>query len=76
MTRNTTIINFSAPPDLALQITQTAKQENVSKSRLLRQAFQTYLFDKKLTKLQEYGQVIAEKLGLETYDQIEQYIES
>ncbi|MBU1070838.1 ribbon-helix-helix domain-containing protein [Patescibacteria group bacterium] len=75
MNRNTVVINISAPPDIAEQISETAKNERRSKSELLRDAFLSYSFDKRLAKLQQTGQVLAQKLGLESYDQIEEYLE-
>lgn len=73
MARTTTVINFSAPPALAKMIAQRAKQEKKTKSELLRDAFQGYLFDQKLKEFQEVGRVLAQKLGLESYDDIEDY---
>jgi metal-responsive CopG/Arc/MetJ family transcriptional regulator len=71
--RSTTIINISAEPKLAKEIEKQAKKEGKTKSELLRDAFKSYLFDKKLRDLQTYGRVVAEKLGLESYDDIEEY---
>lgn len=75
MGRNTRVINFSAPPELAKMIAKQAKLENRSKSELLRDAFKSYMFDKRLRKIQKIGQEIAQKLGLESYDDIESFIE-
>ncbi len=75
MNRTTAIINFSASPDIAKQISMTAKSEGRSKSELLRDAFLSYSFDKKLANLQQIGQILAQKIGLESYDQIEEYLE-
>lgn len=73
--RSTTVINISVPPNLAKKIARQAKKESKSKSKLLRDAFESYMFNLKLSELQSYGRTIAEKLGLETYDDIEEYIE-
>ncbi|MFV1917073.1 MAG: ribbon-helix-helix protein, CopG family [Patescibacteria group bacterium] len=75
MARTTTIVNFSAPPKLARQIEMQAKKEGKTKSELLRKALESYLFKKDFRELQKYGRTIAEKLGLETYDDIEEYLE-
>lgn len=75
MTRNTAIINISAPPKLAKKIEKQAKKEGKSKSELLREAFESYMFNRRLSELQSFGRTIAEKLGLETYDDIEEFIE-
>ncbi len=73
MARKTTIINFSAPHDLAKIISRQAIKEKISKSELLRAAFSAYLFDQELKNVQKLGKGIAENLGLETYDDIEKY---
>jgi len=75
MPRNTVVINFSAPPALATQITKVAKKEGRTKSELLRTAFLAYSFDKELERFQMMGQIISQKLGLESYDEIEEYLE-
>ncbi|MBU0569203.1 hypothetical protein KKB40_00285 [Patescibacteria group bacterium] len=74
MSRNTVVVNFSAPPALAKQIMKQAKKENKTKSAFLRTTFESYMFEKKLKEIQVYGRVIAEKLGLESYDDIEEYL--
>ena len=73
MPRNTVVVNFSAPPALAKQITKQAKKEKKTKSEFLRKAFKSYMFEKRLREIQAYGRVVAEKLGLESYDDIEKY---
>jgi len=73
MARTTTIINFSAPPSIARLIVQQAKKEGKTQSELLRDAFESYMFAKKLRKFQETGKIIAQKLELESYDDIEKY---
>ena len=73
MQRNTVIINFSAPPKLAKNIERQAKNEGKTRSELLRNAFESYLFKRKLKEFQRVGSEVAQKLGLETYDDIEKY---
>jgi len=73
VTRTTTIVNFSAPPKLAKKIEKQAKKEGTTKSELLRKAMESYLFEKELRELQKVGSSLAEKLGLESYDDIEEY---
>lgn len=74
MARTTMIINFSASPSLAKMVAQQAAKEQRSKSELLRDAFGAYLFDQRLKKLQETGKILAQKLGLDSYDEIEEYV--
>lgn len=75
MSRTTTVINFSAPPDFALMIDRWAKKESKTKSELLRDAFVAYTFDQRLKQMQIVGREIADKLGLESFDEIEEYVE-
>ena len=74
MPRNTVIVNFSTEPKIAQLIEKQAKIENKSKSQLLREAFLYYTFNQRLTEVQKIGEVIAQKLGLESYDDIEKYV--
>ena len=74
MPRNTVIVNFSTEPKIAQLIEKQAKIENKSKSQLLREAFLCYTFNQRLTEVQKIGEVIAQKLGLESYDDIEKYV--
>lgn len=73
MQRSTVIINFSAPPKLAETIKKQAKLEGKTRSELLRNAFESYVFEKKLGEFQKVGKEIAQKIGLESYDDIEKY---
>jgi len=73
MPRTTTIINFSAPPKLAKEINQLAKKEGKTRSELVRDALASYAFRMRLEKIQMKARVMAEKLGLETYDDIEKF---
>ena len=74
MSRTTAVINFSASQQLARLITIQAKKEHKTKSELLRDAFNAYMFDQQLKSIQQTGRVIAQKLGLDSYDEIEEYL--
>jgi len=67
------ILNISVPQSLEKEITSLAKQENKTKSELLREAFTSYKFLKKWAKIRIVGQLTAEKFGLESYDSIEAF---
>ncbi len=73
MPRTTNIINISAPPSLAVAIAKQAKKEGKTKSELLRSAFELYVYKDRMSDYQKLGRVIAEKLNLESYDDIEKY---
>ena len=65
------IINISVPPALARRIEKIAKEENRTKSELLREAFRVYSFYKNWAKIRLLGNETALKMGIESYDDIE-----
>lgn len=67
------IVNISVPKTLEKEITLLAKQENKTKSELLREAFNNYKFMKKWSRIRSLGQLTAEKFNLESYDDIENF---
>ena len=48
-----------------------ARQEGKTKSQLIREALRQYQFEKNLEKMQEIGEKIAARMGIETYEDIE-----
>jgi hypothetical protein len=73
MSRNTTIINISAEPEFAKLLADQAKKSKKSQSQLLREAFESYMFEEDLLEIQKVGRIFAEKHGLESYDDIEKF---
>ncbi len=73
MQASRSIINISVPKALEEEITLLAKQENKTKSELLREAFNIYKFTKKWSRIRSIGQLAAEKFNLESYDDIENF---
>lgn len=67
------IINLSVPKALEDEITLLAKQENKTKSELLREAFNNYRFIKRWARIRSLGQLTSEKFNLESYDDIEKF---
>ena len=65
------IINISVPLAIERQIEQTAKEENKTKSELLREAFRVYMFQKEWARFRILGEKTALEMGIETYDDIE-----
>lgn len=65
------IINISVPYALERQVEQMAKEENKTKSELLRDAFRVYKFQKDWAKIRVWGEETARRMGIETYDDIE-----
>lgn len=71
ITQQRRIINISVPPVLAKRIERIAKEENRTKSELLREAFRVYEFQRDWVKIRAWGDEVARKMGIETYDDIE-----
>jgi len=65
------IINISVPPALAKRIEKIAKEENRTKSELLREAFRVYQLRKTWAKIRALGEKTARRMGIESYDDIE-----
>lgn len=68
---NRSIINISVPRALEKEITRLAKDENKTKSELMREAFRIYKFNRDWAKIREWGEETARGMGIETYDDIE-----
>ncbi len=65
------IINFSVPKKIEEEISKLAKEENKTKSELLREAFRVYQFRKRWVKIRMWGEETARKMGIESYDDVE-----
>lgn len=66
-----TIINISVPPTLAKRIEKVAKEENRTKSELLREAFRIYEFDRDWKKIRAFGAETARRMGIKTDEDVE-----
>lgn len=65
------VLNISVPPRLERQIERVARQEQKTKSELLRDAFRVYLFYKDWAKIRAWGKATTLKMGIESYDDVE-----
>ena len=65
------IINISMPPAMAKRIEKVAKEENRTKSELLREAFRIYEFQKDWTKIKAWGRETALKMGIKSDEDVE-----
>lgn len=65
------IINISVPKAIAQQIEAMAKDENKTKSELLREAIRVYKFRRDWAKIRMWGEETARRMGIETYDDVE-----
>lgn len=65
------IINISLPQAMERQVEQIAKEENKTKSELMRDAFRVYQFRRDWAKIRAWGEETARKMGIETVDDVE-----
>lgn len=65
------IINISMPLAMAKRIEKVAKEENRTKSELLREAFRTYEFKRDWAKIKTWGRDIALKMDIKSDDDVE-----
>ena len=65
------IINISVPQALARRIEKIAKQENRTKSELLREAFRVYEFNRDWAKMRLLGRETARNMDIRDDDDVE-----
>lgn len=65
------ILTLAVKPVFERAIRAAAKQEGKTTSELLREAARQYILEKSLAKIERYGEKIAARLGVETYDDVE-----
>ncbi len=68
MLRTTKLISISIMPDFLKEIEKIAKEENRTRSELIREALRRYIAEKQWRRLQRYGIKKAKKLGLKEED--------
>lgn len=71
ITQQRKIINISVPPAMARSIEKVAKEENRTKSELLREAFRAYEFDRDWARIRAVGKRTALRMGIKSYEDIE-----
>lgn len=67
-------VSFSVDTDLRDDLNKLAAAEKRSKSDLFREMYNYYRFKVTLNRVQEHGSVIAQRLGLETDDDVYEYL--
>ncbi len=70
-TQQRAIINISMPQAMAKRVEKLAKEENRTKSELLREAFRIYEFKRDWAKIRKWGRETARKMNIRTYDDVE-----
>lgn len=65
------IINVSMPLAMAKRVAKLAKEENRTKSELLREAFRSYEFDRDWVRIRAIGRETAHRMGIKTDEDVE-----
>ena len=68
MFRNSKPFSISIMPDFLREVEKVAKEENRTKSELVREALRRYIAERQWRSLQNYGIKRAKKLGLKEAD--------
>ena len=71
MLNQRSIINISMPPVMAKRIEKIAREENRTKSELLREAFRVYESNRDWTRIRAIGRETARRMNIKTYEDIE-----
>ena len=71
MLNQRSIINISVPPAMAKRIKKIAKEENRTKSELLREAFRVYEFERDWVRIRMIGRETAHRMGIKTDEDVE-----
>jgi CopG family transcriptional regulator/antitoxin EndoAI len=66
--RTTRLITISIFPELLEEAEKVAREENRTRSELIREALRRYIAEKELRRLQRYGRERAQELGLKEED--------
>ena len=66
--RTTKLITISIFPELLKETEKVAKEENRTRSELIREALRRYIAERELKRLQRYGAKQAKKLGIKEED--------
>lgn len=65
------IINISVPPEMGRRIAKMAKEENRTRSELLREAFRVYEFERDWARIRALGRETARRMGIKTDEDVE-----
>lgn len=74
MNRKSRILNISMPPDMYESIESIAREENRTKSELIREAFRHYQFVRRWRLIRRWGSETAGRLGIQTDEELEEFL--
>ena len=73
--RLTKLISFSIMPDFLREVEKVAKEENRTKSELIREALRRYIEDREWEKLTRYARIKSAATGIKTEEDIQQVVD-
>ena len=73
--RLTKLISFSIMPDFLREVEKVAKEENRTKSELIREALRRYMEDREWEKLTRYARIKSAATGIKTEEDIQRVVD-
>ena len=75
MLRLTKLISISIMPDFLREVERVAKEENRTKSELIREALRRYIEDREWEKLTRYARIKSAETGIRTEEDIQRVVD-
>jgi CopG family transcriptional regulator/antitoxin EndoAI len=75
MLRITKLISFSIMPDFLREVEKVAREENRTKSELIREALRRYIEDREWEKLIRYARIKSAETGIKTEEDIQRVVD-
>ena len=75
MLRFTKLLTISIMPDYFKEVERIAKEENRTKSELIREALRRYIEDREWEKLTRYARLKSSETGVKTEEDIQQVVD-
>jgi len=72
--RKSRILNISMPPEMYESVETVAREENRTKSELMREAFRHYQFARRWRIIRRWGEETANQLNIQTDEELEQFL--
>jgi len=72
--RKSRILNISMPPEMYESVETGAREENRTKSELMREAFRHYQFARRWRIIRRWGEETANQLNIQTDEELEQFL--
>lgn len=73
--RLTKLISISIMPDFLREVERVAKEENRTKSELIREALRRYIEDREWEKLTRYARIKSAETGMKTEEDIQRVVD-